>query len=143
MKNFEGWGRKVHQVAFKYEDTEKRLSNKEAATKYNVQKNTISKWVKNKDKILSSLEKGQNVKRQRPPVAAHEALDQAVFEWFLNICSQNVSLSGTIIQEKTSSYAKNLNIKISRLKMVGYIVGKSKEISFSKKFLENQILQHQ
>ena len=43
--------------------------------------------------------------------AAHEALDQAVFKWFLNIRSQNVPLSGAIIQENASSYAKELNIE--------------------------------
>ena len=44
-------------------DIEKELPNKDVATKYGVQKNTISTWIKNKDKILSSLEKGENVKR--------------------------------------------------------------------------------
>ena len=39
---------------------EKGLSNKEVARKYNVPKNTISTWVKNKDKILSSLEEWEN-----------------------------------------------------------------------------------
>ena len=43
-------------------DIEKGLPNKDVATKYGVPKNTISTWIKNKDKILSSLEKGQNVK---------------------------------------------------------------------------------
>ena len=54
---------------------EKGLSNKEAATKYNVPKNTISTWVKDKDKILSRLEEGQNVKDgQKLRGAAPEAL---------------------------------------------------------------------
>ena len=92
-------------------DIEKALSNKELAAKHNVLKNTISAWVKNKDKILPSLEEGQNIKRQKVLGAAHEALDQAVFKWFLNIRSQNVLLSDTIIQEKASSYAKELNIE--------------------------------
>ena len=43
---------------------EKGLLNKEVARKYNVPKNTISTWVKNKDKILSSLEEWQNVNWQ-------------------------------------------------------------------------------
>ena len=45
-------------------DIEKGLPNKDVATKYGVPKNAISRWIKNKDKILSSLEKGQNVKRR-------------------------------------------------------------------------------
>ena len=61
-------------------EIEKGLPNKDVATKYGVPKNTISKWIKNKDKILSSLEKGQNVKPQKLRAGAHEALDAAVFK---------------------------------------------------------------
>ena len=49
--------------AVNLKDIEKGLPNKDVATKYGVPKNTISAWIKNKDKILSSLEKAQNVKR--------------------------------------------------------------------------------
>ena len=74
------------------------LPNKEVAGKYNVLKNTLSIWVKNKDKVLPSLEEGQIVKRQKLRAAAHEALDQAVLKWLLNIRSQNILLSVAIIQ---------------------------------------------
>ena len=92
-------------------DIEKGLPNKDVATKYGVPKNTISTWIKNKDKMLSSLEKGQNVKHRKLRAGAHEALDAAVFKWFLNMRNQNVLLSGGIIQEKASIYAKELNIE--------------------------------
>ena len=59
----------------------------------------MSLWVKNK--ILSSLEERRNVKRLKLRVAAHEPLDQA-------IPSQDVPLSGAIIQEKASSYTKKV-----------------------------------
>ena len=90
-------------------DIEEGLPNKDVAIKYGVPKNTISTWIKNKDKILSSLEKGQNVIRRKLCAGAHEALDAPVFKWFLNMRSQKVSLSGGIIQEKASIYAKELN----------------------------------
>ena len=101
----------LREKAQALKDIEKGLWNKEVAAKYNVPKITISTWVKNKDKILSSLEEGQNVKRLKLGGAAHEALDQALFKWFLNIRNQNVPLSDAIIQEKVSSYAKELNIE--------------------------------
>ena len=72
-------------------DIEEGLPNKDAARKYGVPKNTISTWIKNKDKILSSLEKGQNVKRRKLRAGAHEALDTAAFKWFLNM--RNVSFN--------------------------------------------------
>ena len=57
------------------------------------------------------MAKGQNLNRQKLRGAAHEALDQAILQLFLNIRSQNVPLSGAIIQEKASNYAKELNIE--------------------------------
>ena len=47
-------------------DLEKGLSNKDAAAKYGVPKNTLSIWVKSKEKLFAALEKGNNVKRQKP-----------------------------------------------------------------------------
>ena len=36
-------------------DLEKRESNKDVAAKYNVPKNTLSTWVKNKEKLFYAL----------------------------------------------------------------------------------------
>ena len=43
-------------------DLEKGMSNRDVAAKYGVPRNTLSIWVKNKEKILDSLEKGTNIK---------------------------------------------------------------------------------
>ena len=107
-----------------------------------VYQNTIYAWVKNKDKILLSLEKGQNVKRQKLRPRAHEVSDAAVFERFLNMRSQNVPLSGAIIQEKASIYVIELNIETSDGRMVGCIHEKNEEISNLKQFLEIKIPYH-
>ena len=87
------------------------MSNKDVAAKYGVPKNTLSTWVKSKEKLFAALEKGNNVKRQKLRTWDHETLDTAVFKWFLSLRSQNVPLSGAIIQEKTSQYAKELSIE--------------------------------
>ena len=42
-------------------DLEKGESNKNVAAKYNVPKNTLSTWVKNKEKLFDALKKGTNV----------------------------------------------------------------------------------
>ena len=39
----------------------------------------------------------------------HELVDQAIFNWFLNMRSQNVPLSASMIQEKAVIFAKELN----------------------------------
>ena len=43
-------------------DLEKEMSNKGIAAKYGVRSNTLSTWVKNKEKLLNSLEKESNTK---------------------------------------------------------------------------------
>ena len=44
-------------------DLKKGMSNKDIADKYGVPKNTLSTLVKNKEKLLNSLEKRSNIKR--------------------------------------------------------------------------------
>ena len=44
---------------------EKGESNKDVAGKYIVPMNTLSTWVKNKEKLFDALKMGTNVKRQK------------------------------------------------------------------------------
>ena len=90
-------------------DLEKAESNKDVPAKYNVPKNTLSTWVKNKDKLFDALKKSTNDKRQKLKPGNHELVDQAIFNWFLNMRSQNVPLSASMIQEKAVNFAKELN----------------------------------
>ena len=90
-------------------DPERVGSNKDVAAKYNVPKNTLSSWVRNKEKLFDTLKKGTNVKRQKLKSDNHELVDQAIFNWFLNMRSQNVPLLASMIQEEAVIYAKELN----------------------------------
>ena len=87
------------------------MSNKDVAAKYGVPKNTLSTWVKSKGKLFAVLEKGNDVKCQKLRTWDHETLETAVFKWFSSLRSQNFPLSGAIIQEKASQYAKELSIE--------------------------------
>ena len=58
---------------------EKGESNKDVAAKYNIPKNTLSTWVKNKEKLFGALKKVTNVKRQKLKSGNHELVDQAIF----------------------------------------------------------------
>ena len=42
-------------------------------------KNTLSTWVKNKEKLFDALKKGTNVKRQKLKSGNHELVDYAIF----------------------------------------------------------------
>ena len=90
-------------------DLEKGENNKDVAAKYNVPKNTWSTWVKNKKKFFDALKKGTDVKRQKLKSGNHELVDKAIFNWFLNMRSQNVPWSASMIQEKAVIFAKELN----------------------------------
>ena len=78
---------------------------KEAVSKYNVALNTISTWLKNKEKIISALTKGKN-----PKGGSYNKLDQAVYKYFLNVRSQNILVSGPMLKEKAMAYARQLQI---------------------------------
>ena len=69
-------------------DIEKGLSNKDAALKYGVPANTISTWIKNKEKYLKVLENNCSSKKQKLSESNFEKLDNVVFRWFLSKCSQ-------------------------------------------------------
>ena len=92
-------------------DLEKGESNKDLAAKCNVPKNTLSTWVRTKEKLFDALKKGTNVKRQKLKSSNHELVDQAIFNCFLNMRSQNVPLSASMIQEKAVIFAKELSTK--------------------------------
>ena len=101
--------KRLHEKCQALKDLDKGESNKDVAAKYNVPKNTLSTRVKNKEKLFDALKKETNVKRQKLKSGNHELVDQAIFNWFLNMQSQNVPLSASMIQEKVVIFAKELN----------------------------------
>ena len=90
-------------------DLEKGISNKDVAEKYGVPKNTVSTWVKNKEKLLSALEKS-SCKRRKIRESNYADVDNVVFKWFLSQRSKSIPIDGTLIKEKAIKYAKELRI---------------------------------
>ena len=67
----------INSLKEKYEalkDLEKGLSNKDVAVKYGIPRNTVSTWLKNKEKIVSAFESGKNPKRQKLKTAENDNL---------------------------------------------------------------------
>ena len=88
---------------------EKGMTNKEATDKAGVPKNTISTWIKNKEKIFQTLEESApSTKKLRG--CQYEKFDMALFEWFVLQRSQNIPIDGSMIQEKGLSFAEKLEI---------------------------------
>ena len=88
---------------------EKGESNKDVAGKYNVPKNTLLTWVKNKEKLFDALKMGTNIKRKKLKSGNYELVDQDIFNWFLNMRSQNVPSSASTIQKRAVTLVKELN----------------------------------
>ena len=87
---------------------EKGMTNKEASEKFGVPKNTISTWMKNKDKLFEGLEQSSSdAKKMRR--CDYEQVDKAVFKWFSLQRSQNVPIDGLILKEKVLQFAKSFN----------------------------------
>ena len=90
---------------------EKGLSKKAIAKKFNVPKNTLTYWIKNKHDIIQKYETGQlGAKRQKLSVGKHDSIHKAVYKWFMNARERNVPIGGYIIREKALNFAKELNI---------------------------------
>ena len=86
---------------------EKGMTNKEAADKSGVPKNTISTWIKNKEKIFQGLE-GSAPSTKKLGGCQYEKVSKALFEWFLLQRSQNIPTDESMIQEKGLFFARTL-----------------------------------
>ena len=75
------------------EGSRKRLSKKDVATKYGVPRNTVSTWVRNKQKLTASLEKmGMNSSRKYKRCGNFEKIDKAIYNWFVRKRSQKIPI---------------------------------------------------
>ena len=88
-------------------DLENGISNKNVAEKYGVPKNTVSTWLKNKEKLFTALEKSSN-KRKKVRESNYPDIDNVVFKWFLSQRGKIIPIDGTFIKEKAMKYAKEL-----------------------------------
>lgn len=66
-------------------------------------KNTISTWVKNKEKYFQTLEACGTGKVKKLPKSDFDKLDRVVFGWFISKNSQNAANDGMLIKEKALS----------------------------------------
>ncbi len=91
-------------------DLEKGESNKSVAEKYGVPKNTLSTWVKNKEKIKKAVNEGRNLQRQKMRHADNDNLDKALMKWFSTRRNENIPINGPLLICKATEYAKKLGI---------------------------------
>ena len=92
-------------------EVEEDKSKLQVAAKYCTPKNTLSTWIKNKDKIFETAKKGMTAKRQRLRAGRYEKLDQAIFKWLLTVGSRDMAVSALILKTKALDFAKKMSIE--------------------------------
>lgn len=90
---------------------ERGIAKKDVAALYNVPPNTLSTWIKNKDKIVKAFEGGDSHSQRKQRASNHDDLDKAQYKWFVNIREQAIPISGSILKEKAVKYAEELRIE--------------------------------
>ena len=93
-------------------EVEEGSSKSQVAMKYGIPKNTLSTWIKNKEKIFESMKtQGNKSKRRRLKQGTFANLDGLIFKWLLTVRSRNVVVSASILKTKAKELAEKINIK--------------------------------
>ncbi|KAL7077876.1 hypothetical protein ACQ4LE_003088 [Meloidogyne hapla] len=90
------------------EDAEGGSKNSELCQKFNIDKRSISKILKNKEIILNAIEKGGSIKRARITGGKHKELDEVLIAWVKLQQSNNIPINGPILKEKALELSKIL-----------------------------------
>ena len=87
-------------------------SKSQVAMKYGVPKNTLSTWIKNKERIFESMKtQGNKTKRMRLKEGTFAKLDELIFKWLLTVRSRNVVVSASILKTKAKELAGKIDIE--------------------------------
>ena len=88
---------------------EKDVTNKQTVHKFGVPKNTITTWIKNKEKIFQALEESApRTKKLRG--CQYEKVNKALLESFVLQKSQNIPIDGSMAQKKGLFFDEKLDI---------------------------------
>ena len=93
-------------------EVEEGLSKSHVAMKYGIPKNTLSTWIKNKEKNFESMRtQGSKSKRRRLKQGTFANLDDLIFKWLLYVRSRNIVVSASILKTKAKEHAEKINFK--------------------------------
>ncbi|XP_049267704.1 tigger transposable element-derived protein 4-like [Rhipicephalus sanguineus] len=82
----------------------------EVAREFNVSKQTVSDYMKNKDKILGASEKSRGNEQKRVREGCHPQLEEALSIWLNATVAQRVPVSGHLLKQKAETLALRLGI---------------------------------
>ena len=87
------------------------IAKKDVAAQYKFPPNTLSTWIKNKDKIVQAFEGGDSHSQRKKRASNHDEVDKALYKWFTKVREEGVPISGGILREKASKYAREKGIE--------------------------------
>ena len=97
---------KIKEKYAALKEVEDGSSKSQVAMKYGVPKNTLSTWIKNKERIFESMKtQGNKTKRMRLKEGTFAKLDKLIFKWLLTVRSRNVVVSASILKTKAKELA--------------------------------------
>ena len=76
---------------------EKGRAKTVVASRFSVPQNTISTWLKNKDKIMKAYEEGSHQRQLRLNGSTHNNLDKALFKWFVKARDHGIPVGGPLL----------------------------------------------
>ncbi|KAH8008773.1 hypothetical protein HPB51_004163 [Rhipicephalus microplus] len=88
------------------------------AEEFGIAASSLSTILKSMDAIGKALASGTSAKHKKVTQPVHEALDKAVYTWFIETRAKKIALSGDIVRQKALDFACMLGIddfKASRL----------------------------
>ncbi|XP_075732481.1 tigger transposable element-derived protein 6 [Rhipicephalus microplus] len=102
------------------------------AEEFGIAASSLSTILKSKDAIGKALASGTSAKHKKVTQPVHEALDKAVYTWFVETRAKKIALSGDIVRQKAMDFACMLGIDdfkasvgwLNRFKSRHSIIGK-------------------
>jgi len=90
-------------------EVDKGNSAASIAKKYSIPKQTLSNWLKNKERIYEAVDSNSPTqKRHRLRASPYENLDKACNTWLVNARTQNIPISTAMFKTKALHLAKEL-----------------------------------
>ena len=97
-------------------EVEEGSAKSQVAIKYGIPKNTLSTWIKSKEKIFEAMKTQGNIsKRRRLKEGTFAHLDDLIFKWLLTVRSRNVVVSPSILKTKAKELAEKIEHSITRI----------------------------
>lgn len=94
------------------EEIDKKTSREVICDRFKLAKSTLSKIVKEREKIYDALASGNfSPRTKRMRTAKFEDLESLLFDWYQNARCSNIPISGDVLKEKARAIAEDFEIQ--------------------------------